>query len=161
MVYRNHLVNKIGLDRERYHFIRSILGPIMRGEPYVYMDEMSLNSFMTKKKAWSLEETPVVSAVNSGSRLKQTIYGSIGNIFKTAILDYRYECTNAIDFLAYLKMLKAKTEEVTDQKLHIILDQHAAHRSVKYGSKTYLYEHFHVHFMVPGTPAINAIEHFW
>ena len=89
MVYRNHLVNKIGLDRERYHFIRSILEPIMRGEPYVYMDEMSLNSFMTKKKAWSLEETPVVTAVNSGPRLKQTVYGSIGNIFKTAILDYR------------------------------------------------------------------------
>ena len=125
------------------------------------MDEMSLHSFMTQKKAWSLEGTPVLAPVNSGFRLKQTIYGAIGNIFPKAILDFRYEPTNATHFLEYLKLLKAKTEEVTDKKLHIILDQHAGHRSVKYGSKQYLYENFHVHFMVPGTPEVNSIEHYW
>ena len=78
----------------------------MNGEPYCYFDEMSVHSFMTKDKAWSLRDQPIVVPVNSGGRLKTTCYGAIGPCFELPVLDYRVECTNGIDFLAYLKMLK-------------------------------------------------------
>ena len=41
------------------------------------------------------------------------------------------------------------------------MDNHAAHKSIKYGTKAYLAEHFQVHYMPAGSPECNAIEHLW
>ena len=106
MVYRNHLVQRHGLEKQRTDFIKEILNFIMLYQPYVYFDEMAVHSFMYKDKAWSFAETPITVPVNSGGRLKCSVYGAIGNIFDGPLLMYRTEPTNGIDFLTYLKMLK-------------------------------------------------------
>ena len=133
----------------------------MSGQPFAYFDEMALNSFLTMKKSWSYESEPVVCPVNSGSRLKCSVYGAIGNIFPGPVLDFRKECTNATDALEYFKKLKKETTKYTKKKLNLILDNHAAHRSIKYGTKDYLQENFVVHYQPSGTPQVNSIEHFW
>ena len=122
---------------------------------------MALNSFLTMKKSWSYEAEPVVCPVNSGTRLKCSVYGTIGNIFPGPVLDYRKQCTNATDALEYFKLLKKETAKYTDKKLNLILDNHVAHRSIKYGTKAYLQENFELHFSPSGTPQCNSIEHFW
>ena len=65
MVYRNHLVKREGLDQERIQYIKSILKFIINDEPYVYLDEMAIHSFLTKNKAWSLADTPVMCPIES------------------------------------------------------------------------------------------------
>ena len=161
LVYRSHLIKRNGLDVERVQFIKRILGFIIADEPYGFFDEMALNSFLTMKKSWSYEAEPVVCPVNSGTRLKCSVYGTIGNIFPGPVLDYRKQCTNATDALEYFKLLKKETAKYTDKKLNLILDNHAAHRSIKYGTKAYLQENFELHFSPSGTPQCNSIEHFW
>ena len=122
MVYRNHLTTKKERDIKRLEFIKTILTFIMRGEPYIYFDQMALHSFMTKNKAWSLNDTPIEVPVNSGSRLKLSVYGAIGNVFDLPVLSYYYNCTNGTDVLEFLTKVKEKADQVTDKKLHIILD---------------------------------------
>ena len=122
MVYRNHLNTKKEKDIERVDYIKKILDFIMSDEPYVYFDQMALHSFMYKNKAWSFSDTPVEVPVNSGSRLKLSVYGAIGNVFELPVLAYYFNCTNGTDVLQFLTLLKEKAEKVTNKKLHIILD---------------------------------------
>ena len=77
---------------------------------------------MTKNKAWSFSDSPIEVPVNSGSRLKLSVYGAIGNVFDLPILSYYYNCTNGTDVLEFLTKVKEKADQVTDKKLHIILD---------------------------------------
>ena len=83
---------------------------IIRDEPYVYFDEMALHSFLTKNKAWSFSDTPVLIPINSGQRLKLSVYGAIGNIFDGPILDYFFKPTNGEDVYSFLALLKEKAE---------------------------------------------------
>ena len=57
----------------------------------------------------------------------------------------------------YFKLLKETVSKLTDKKLHIILDNHAAHRGIKSGTKAYLAENFIVHFTPVGSPQLNSI----
>ena len=75
---------------------------------------MALNSDLTMKKSWSYADEPVVAPVNSGARLKCSVYGAIGNIFPGPVLEYRQACTNGTDALEYFKLLKAETDKYTD-----------------------------------------------
>ena len=93
MVYRAHLVRRNELDVQRHRFVRKILQFIIRDEPYEYFDEMSL-LFLSMKKAWSYEDTPVVCPVNSGARLKMSVYCCLSNVLPTPFLDYKYQSTN-------------------------------------------------------------------
>ena len=102
MVYRNHLTTKKEKDIERIDFIKRMLSFIMDNQPYIYFDEMALNSFMYKSKAWSFSDAPIEVPVNSGSRLKLSVYGAIGNVFDLPILSYYYNCTNGTDSLEFL-----------------------------------------------------------
>lgn len=67
---------------------------------------MAVHSFMYKDKAWSFAAEPITIPVNSGSRLKCSVYGAIGNCFDGPLLMYRTEPTNGEHFLEYLKLLK-------------------------------------------------------
>ena len=78
----------------------------MNDEPYVYFDEMAIHSFVFLQKAWSFASDPITVPVNSGGRLKCSVYGAIGNCFDGPLLMYREKPTNGEDFLAYLKLLK-------------------------------------------------------
>ena len=161
-VYRQHYVRRHQLDYERVLFIQQILRVIIRGEPHGYFDEMALHGFLTIKRAWSYEETPVCCPMNGGKRVKCTVYGTISNVLSRPCLMYREKSTNADDCLAYLQMLRAEVAKVTDQKLHLILDNHPAHKAARYTSvKQYLDEHFITHWMPPSTPQVNSIETFW
>lgn len=122
---------------------------------------MALHSFLTLNKAWSFADTPVVTPVNSGARLKTTVLGAIGNKFEGPILHYTIESTNGTNVLDFLKILHEKAKVVTEDKLHIILDRHPAHCSRKHGVYEYLNSNFIPHMMPTGTPQVNAIEHFW
>ena len=122
MVYRNHMTQLKEREVERVQYIKRILNFIMRDEPYIFFDQMALHSFMYKNKAWSFNDTPIMVPVNSGPRLKISVYGAIGNIFELPVLAYYYNSTNGTDCLEYLTMIKEKAEKVTDKKLHIILD---------------------------------------
>ena len=133
----------------------------MNNEPYLYFDEMAIHSFLYSRKAWSYMDEPVQCPVNSGTRLKVSVYGAIGNVQQLPFLDYYYKPTNGIDVLKFLQKLKQRMAKLTDKKVHIILDNHAAHRSNKHGTKPYFAENFITHFMPPSSPQINAIEHFW
>ena len=133
---------------------------IVKDEPYVFFDEMSVHSFMYTKKAWSYRDQPIVAVVNSGSRYSQSVYGSIGNVFKKPILQFS-GITNSENCLEYFKYLKQEADKVTTQKLNIILDNAPAHTAVKTGVKPFLQANFNVHYMPKGTPQVNAIEHFW
>ena len=134
---------------------------IMNGEPYGYFDEMGLNSFLTYKKAWAYSDFPVCSPVNKGGRLSTTIYGTISNVLPKACLHFSQRSTNGEDCTAYLKMLKEEVAKHTDRKLHLVLDNHASHRSNLHGTKAFLQEHFIVHYMPPGSPQLNSIETYW
>ena len=161
MVYRNHMIRTNELEGKRILFVKEILQFIIKDEPYGYFDEMAMHSFLTIKKAWSYEDTPVETPVNSGNRLKLSVYGTISNILPKPHFGYGYKPTNGEDALAYFKILKEEVEKYTDKKMHLILDNHAAHKSRLYGTKQYLEENFHIHWMVPGTPQLNSIETFW
>ena len=113
---------------------------------------MALHSFLTFKRAWSFSDVPVETPVNQGPRLACSIYGTISNILPKACLKTFRESTNGADCLVYLKMLKEEVAKVTDQKLHLVLDNHAAHRSYIHGTKEYLEENFILHWMPPGSP---------
>ena len=133
----------------------------MNDEPYGFFDEMALHSFLTFKKAWAYSDTAVVSPVNSGGRLKISVYGTISNVLQLPFLDFKYEATNATDSLAYFKKLREEVAKVTDRKLHLVLDNHTAHKSKKYGTKQYLEDNFILHWLPPGSPELNSIEHYW
>ena len=128
------------------------MSAILSGEPYGYFDEMALHSFLTFKKAWSYADQPVVSHVNSGGRLKVSVYGTIANVLQLPHLDYKYDATNGADALEYFKKLKSAIAEVTDKKLHLVLDNHTAHKSRVHGTKEYLEENFILHWLPPGSP---------
>ena len=122
---------------------------------------MALHSFLTWNKAWSYSDTPVETPVNSGSRLACSIYGTISNILPKACLQVCRNSTNGVDCLAYLKMLKLEVAKYTDQKLNLILDNHAAHKSILHGTKSFLEENFILHWLPPGSPQLNSIEIYW
>ena len=90
MVYRSNLVKRDELDVQRVEFVKFMLEFIIRDEPYVYFDEMAMHSFVYKTKAWSYASEPVLVPINSGNRLKVSVYGAIGNVFKYPVLMYRY-----------------------------------------------------------------------
>ena len=58
-------------------------------------------------------------------------------------------------------MLQQEVAKVTDQKMHLVLDNHTAHKSILHGTKEYLEENFIVHWMPPGSPQLNSIETYW
>ena len=124
----------------------------MNGLPYAFFDEMALHSFLTFKRAWSFSDVPVETPVNQGPRLACSIYGAISNVLPHAALQVYRESTNGADCLTYLKMLKEEVAKFTDQKLHLVLDNHAAHRSIVHGTKAFLEENFVLHWMPPGSP---------
>ena len=161
MVYRNHLVNRNSLEYQRYEYIKKILAFIVKDEPYIFFDECAMHGFLTKRKSWSYSDEPILAPINSGYRLKQSIYGSLSNKFDRPHLWYAYRSTNGEDCLEYFKLLLEECRKVTDQKFHLIMDGHKAHYSVKHGSKEFLNQNFIVHQMPSGSPQINAIEHLW
>ena len=161
MVYRSQHLRRHELDYDRYNFVKRLMSAILAGEPFGYFDEMALHSFLTYKKAWSYADSAVVCPVNSGSRLKVSVYGTISNVLHLPLLDFKYDATNAVDALAYFKKLKAAIAGVTDRKLHLVLDNHTAHKSKLHGTKKYLEENFILHWMPPGSPELNSIEHYW
>ena len=139
MVYRQHLVARDELEPKRVAFIKEILHVIMNDLPYCYFDEMALHSFMYHKKSWSYKDELVEVPINQGKRLKQSVYGVIGNIFRKPFFDYYFDASNGVDCLSFLKKLKNKaTPNCKGQKLHIILDNAMAHGSVKYGTREFL-----------------------
>ena len=79
--------------------------------------------------------------VNSGGRYTQSVYGSIGNVFSQPVLQFS-GTTNSQNCLKYFRFLKEEAARVTDKKLHIILDNAAAHTAVKTGVKPFLEENF-------------------
>ena len=161
MVYRQHLLRRTELDVARWKFAKRFLEVVMNDEPFGFFDEMALHSFLTFKKAWAYSDFPVETPVNQGPRLACSIYGTISNVLPRACLQIFRDSTNGVDCLAYLKMLKEQVAKVTDKKLHLVLDNHAAHRCVVHGTRAFLEENFVLHWMPPGSPQLNSIEIYW
>ena len=62
--------------------------------------------------------------MNTGRRVKLSIYGGISNVLKLPLFAFHKESTNADDFLQYLKDVRDEVAKVTNKKLHIIMDNH-------------------------------------
>ena len=90
MVYRNHHLKRHELEVERWRFVKRLLQVQMSGEPYGYFDEMGLHGFLTMKKSWSYEHHPIVTCVNSGQRLKMSVYGTICSVVPTPVFTYKF-----------------------------------------------------------------------
>ena len=146
---------------ERWRFTKRLLEVVMNDQPFGFFDEMALHSFLTWRKAWSYSDVPIETPVNQGGRLACSVYGTISNILPKACLQITRESTNGEDCLSYLKMLKEEVAKYTDQKLNLVLDNHAAHKSIVHGTRSFLEENFIIHWMPPGSPQLNSIETYW
>ena len=62
--------------------------------------------------------------VNTGRRVKTSIYGGVSNVLELPLFAFHSESTNKEDFLQFLKDVKEEVAKVTPKKLHIIMDNH-------------------------------------
>ena len=63
--------------------------------------------------------------------------------------------------MKFFQHLKEEVKKYTDKKMHLVLDNHAAHKSVKHGTRAFLEANFELHWQPAGTPQVNVVEHLW
>lgn len=130
------------------------------GHPLIYMDETTLNSWLTKSRSWSYARTPVLGALNA-PYFSTTIYGALGSCLENNATFMSGRSTNAEEFVKFLHQVKSKVKpEFAGMHPVMILDNASAHISKK-KSLPVLLELFDPCNTPPYSCKLNSIEQLW
>jgi transposase len=130
-------------------------------EPLVYFDESSFHMWLRRSRTWMFPSDPVPIVLNQLRGENVTVYGAIGACLPGALFR-QGAATNEELLLAFLRDLRRHADQTLTrrQKLHLVLDNHSAHHTVRV---RVLLDQLNIapHFMPPYSPQFNSIEALW
>lgn len=89
-----------------------------------------------------------------------TVYGAIGNCVKNKFCFDLAESTNKVDFVKFLKTLRANLDVKKQQKVYMILDNHSAHHS-HVAKDAFVANNFIPEFLPTCSSQLNSVERVW
>ena len=123
-VYRSYISNQPRLTTERKQFSLLLGNLIANKVPLIYQDETTCNSFIVRKKSWSIKYKRNIHH-RDNKRFSVTILGAISEHLQGKICFMLAPTTNAASYQEFLKLCKGKM--VSDCKAVMLYDGHRAH----------------------------------
>ena len=151
------------LHKDRVLFARELQETVTKNpSSVVYIDEMSVNTWITKSKTWTRRDFPI--KIPLPKRVGGvTVYGAIGAAMREPVF-HLANSTNKLEFANFMRKVNAvlyQSDPVTKRgwKPRIVYDGHSAHRAL--ASVELMEKGFHLLPMPPYSPEFNSIERLW
>ena len=124
-MYKTSLAKMPGLQVERRSFAE-LLGNLMhRSDTHIiYVDESAFNTEMVLKKSWCLPDKPNLTPIDNRSAV--TVFGAISATALTHPVFHLGRSTNKLDFMAFLRKVKAAVKHGVSKPV-LIYDGASAH----------------------------------
>ena len=103
MVYLNFQKNRQSIVAQRKGFARQLTALVDSGQPVIFLDETSFNSWAHYSKVWQSVLRPVEVVINP-KRAAITVYGAIGHGLQSPVFTTGVS-TNTQDFLKFLQLI--------------------------------------------------------
>ena len=130
---------------------------MQEGKDIIYLDETSTHMWEKRSRIWMPKENPIYLRLKKDRGCSRTIIGAI--CLKFPKMRYMIcDKTNITNFRDFLDII---AKDVDAKNCVIVLDNHAAHKSLK---SVYYAEQIHkfkLHFLPPAASELNPIERMW